>query len=115
AGPDVDPVTAERRAGGGGAALRTRNGNRLSALYDSVGVSPPAAARVLERLDRMSARPLVDIAPVLSAPPAPAPPVETGAPVTAADPADDSGRRAAQTPPSPGHRSSSEEHTSALP
>src|SRR5690606_24260443 len=73
----------------------------LSALYDWVGVSPPSAARVLERLERMSARPLVDIAPVLSAAPAPAPPVEAGTPATAAEPADDPGGRAAHTPPPP--------------
>ncbi len=102
--PGGCPRNVSQLAGEVGAALRTGNSNRLSALYDWVGVSPPSAARVLERLERMSARPLVDIAPVLSAPPAPAPPVETGAPVTAAEPADDTGRRAAQTPPSPAAR-----------
>ncbi len=101
--PGGCPRNVSQLAGEVGAALRTGNSNRLSALYDWVGVAPPSAARVLEQLERMSARPLVDIAPVLAAAPAPEPPAEPGIPAPAAEPTD-SGRRAAESTPPPAAR-----------
>lgn len=65
-----------------GAAIQARDVNRLSAVYDWRGVSGVAATQLFDRLEAMTERPLVDIAPVYhdNAPPA------TGPAQTAPDP-----------------------------
>lgn len=70
------------------AAVRSRDVNRLSAVYDWNGVDARQAARVFDQLEAIVARPLVDIAPVRaeSAPP-PAPPAPLPAAVEAPAPA----------------------------
>lgn len=72
--PGGCPRTPSQLAGRLNRALATRDGNRLSSLYDWVGVSGRAAARVLDRLERIAARPVLGIVPVLSAAPASEPP-----------------------------------------
>ena len=65
-----------------GAAIRNRDLNRLSSLYDWQGVSSAGARQRLDRLEAIVSRPLVDIAPVHpqpSADPPPMPPVESPA------------------------------------
>src|SRR5690606_639780 len=64
--PGGCPRTAAQLAGELGAALRAGDTNRLTGLYDWSGVSSAAASRVLEQLERVAARPLLDIAPVLA-------------------------------------------------
>lgn len=95
--PGGCPRTAAQLAGELGAAVRAGDSNRLAGLYDWVGVSGATASRVLDRLERIAARPLVDVAPVLAhdrgqvevtaavpelplapEPPATAPPVPSG-------------------------------------
>ncbi|AKC86175.1 hypothetical protein [Pseudoxanthomonas suwonensis] len=73
-----------------GAAIQGRDVNRLASVYDWSGVSNASAGRLLDRLEGIVQRPLVDIAPVyggdvgVAAATGPAP-----APMAAA-PADDS-------------------------
>lgn len=47
-----------------GAAIQNQDLNRLSAIYDWSGVSDTAAKRLLDRLDAIGRRPLIDIVPV---------------------------------------------------
>jgi len=47
-----------------GAAIQGRDVNRLASVYDWSGVSNASASRLLDRLEAMVDRPLVDIAPV---------------------------------------------------
>ena len=47
-----------------GAAIQTRDVNRLAGIYDWRGMSDASASRVLDRLEGVVERPLVDIAPV---------------------------------------------------
>jgi hypothetical protein len=47
-----------------GAAIQAGDVNRLASIYDWTSVSGAGASRVLDRLEAMAARPLVDIAPV---------------------------------------------------
>ena len=47
-----------------GAAIRGGEVNRLASLYDWSGVSSASASRLLDRLEAVVSRPLVDIAPV---------------------------------------------------
>ncbi|UWX04820.1 hypothetical protein H1235_14350 [Pseudoxanthomonas sp. NC8] len=81
-----------------GAAIQARDVNRLAGIYDWSGVSSTAASRLLDRLEGVVERPLVDIAPVYAedapaaAPAAgadlPPPPAAAAAPTaTAGDPA----------------------------
>lgn len=63
--PGGCPRTAAQLAGELGNALRAGDSNRLAGLYDWSGVRGPAASRVLDQLERLAARPLLDIAPVL--------------------------------------------------
>lgn len=108
-----------------GAAVQGGDVNRLASVYDWSGVSNASAARLLDRLEAIVARPLVDIAPVYPdggsayAPAAPAalpeaPPeaAATGGPAQASGPAawmpswraraaDDTGEATAGTPPYP--------------
>ena len=72
-----------------GAAVLANDVNRLSSVYDWTGVGKRSASRILDRLEAMVARPLVDIAPVLPevepyAEAAPPPPPPTGTAVAAA-------------------------------
>ncbi|MFT3761619.1 MAG: hypothetical protein QM761_03205 [Pseudoxanthomonas sp.] len=53
-----------------GAAINAQDVNRLAGVYQWAGVSNSAANRVLDRLEAIVQRPLVDIAPVRP-PPAP--------------------------------------------
>ncbi|WP_372018525.1 hypothetical protein [Pseudoxanthomonas sp. 10H] len=68
-----------------GAAIQGRDVNRLAGIYDWRGVSDASASRLLDRLEAVVERPLVDIAPVyaespvLPLPPLPAPPPATTA------------------------------------
>lgn len=60
-----------------GAAIQNRDVNRLASVYDWSGVPDAAASRLLDRLEAMVDRPLVDIAPVYASnvtPSLPAPP-----------------------------------------
>jgi hypothetical protein len=50
-----------------GAAIQGRDVNRLAAVYDWSGASNASASRLLDRLEAMVDRPLVDIAPVYPA------------------------------------------------
>jgi len=50
-----------------GAAIQGRDVNRLASVYDWSGVSNASASRLLDRLEAMVDRPLVDIAPVYPA------------------------------------------------
>lgn len=55
-------------------AIDAQDGNRLAAVYHWTGMSDDQAYAVLQRLDAIAHRPLIDIAPVLpSAPPPPEP------------------------------------------
>src|SRR5690606_22038338 len=85
AGPGGETTARAPVAGGGrrtpaqlagrlNRVLATRDGNRLSSLYDWVGVSGRAAARVLDRLERIASRPVLGIVPELASVPAAAPP-----------------------------------------
>mgnify|MGYP003577770026 CR=1 FL=1 len=47
-----------------GAAIQNRDINRLTSVYDWNGVSDATASRLLDRLENVVDRPLVDIAPV---------------------------------------------------
>ena len=60
-------------------AIDAHDGNRLAAVYHWTGMSGSSGYSVLERLETIARRPLVDIVPVMSSPPAAAPPapVET--------------------------------------
>lgn len=73
--PGGCPRTPTQLASELGRALIARDSNRLASMYDWSGVSGASAGKVLDRLEQMARRPLVDIAPVLShvAPPAPPP------------------------------------------
>ncbi len=75
--PGGCPRTAAQLAGELGAAVGSGDSNRLAGLYDWVGVSGAAASRVLDQLERVASRPLLEVAPVMSAvqdpPAAPAP------------------------------------------
>lgn len=65
-----------------GAAIQGRDVNRLAGIYDWTGVSDASASRVLDRLEAIVERPLVDIAPVYAQAPeiyVPAPPAEAAA------------------------------------
>lgn len=65
-----------------GAAIQGQDINRLASVYDWSGVSDASAARLLDRLEGVVERPLVDIAPVYAgndAPTLPAPPPEVPA------------------------------------
>ncbi len=65
-----------------GAAIQGQDINRLASVYDWSGVSDASAARLLDRLEGVVERPLVDIAPVYAgndAPVLPAPPPEVPA------------------------------------
>ncbi|KAF1686065.1 hypothetical protein B1992_09715 [Pseudoxanthomonas broegbernensis] len=57
-------------AGEVGAAVRAGDVNRLAGVYDWAGVSNASASRILDRLEAVVARPLVDVAPVMAADPA---------------------------------------------
>lgn len=50
-----------------GAAIQNRDVNRLASVYDWRDVSDASASRLLDRLEAMVERPLVDIAPVYAA------------------------------------------------
>lgn len=90
--PGGCPRTAAQLAGELGTALRAGDSNRLAGLYDWSGVRGPAASRVLDQLERIATRPLLDIAPVLAeaahpaaampAPPLPPPHTDAAAPAT---------------------------------
>lgn len=90
-------------------AVDARDANRLSGIYLWNGLSNAAATRVMDRLDAIVHRPLVDIAPVFAAEPVyqPAPPQPStyggGTPVEASeDPAPEpvvSGDAAGPAPP----------------
>ena len=56
-------------------AIQSSDINRLAALYWWGGQGNAQASRLLERLEGMVARPLIDIAPVYPAPPSPPDPV----------------------------------------
>jgi hypothetical protein len=76
-----------------GAAIQGRDVNRLASVYDWSGISNASAARVLDRLEGVVERPLVDIAPVYRDSEA-MPAVATSAPTTASgvpDPAGNAG------------------------
>jgi hypothetical protein len=64
-------------------AADARDANRLSGIYSWNGLSSAAATRVMDRLDAIVQRPLVDIAPVFPDDPA-LEPVDTGAADTGA-------------------------------
>lgn len=51
-------------------ASEARDPNRLSSIYMWTGLSNAAATRVMDRLDEIVQRPLLDIAPVFPEPPA---------------------------------------------
>lgn len=55
------------------AAIDAHDGNRLAGVYHWTGMSGSTGYSVLERLDRIAQRPLVDIVPVMAAAPAPEP------------------------------------------
>ncbi len=65
--PGGCPRTAAQLAGELGAAVGSGDSNRLAGLYDWVGVSGAAASRVLDQLERVASRPLLEVAPVMSA------------------------------------------------
>lgn len=71
-----------------GAAVRAGDVNRLSSIYDWNGVSGTSAARILDQLEAMVARPLLDIAPIMAsiprAPDSPAPDAHTTEPAQGA-------------------------------
>lgn len=48
------------------AAVRARDVNRLASIYHWAGVSNASARRILDRLEAVAARPLVDIVPVMA-------------------------------------------------
>lgn len=50
-------------------AVRSRDVNRLASVYDWAGVSNASARRILDRLEAVASRPLVDIVPVLASEP----------------------------------------------
>lgn len=52
-----------------GASVQSGNVNRLASIYDWSGMSDASARRVLDRLDAVVARPLVDIVPVMPSEP----------------------------------------------
>jgi hypothetical protein len=61
---DGCPRVLSQLVGEIGAASQARDVNRLAGIYDWSGVSGKAASRLLDRLEDVVARPLVDIAPV---------------------------------------------------
>lgn len=67
-------------------AIDAQDGNRLAAVYHWTGMSDDQAYAVMQRLDAIAHRPLLDIAPVLPAAPAPPSP-EPGAWTTLPPPA----------------------------
>ena len=72
-------------------ALQAGDANRLAAWYDWSGMRTADGYRLMERLQAIAARPLVDVQPAYAAPPADAPPLpplaaEPGAPAPAAPP-----------------------------
>lgn len=67
-------------------AIDSQDGNRLAAVYHWTGMSDDQAYAVMQRLDAIAHRPLLDIAPVLPAAPAPPSP-EPGAWTTLPPPA----------------------------
>lgn len=85
------PRTLSALVGEIGGAVQAGDVNRLSSIYDWSGTSDAAARRILDRLEAVVERPLVDIAPVMPADPGPSvhtvaasvqatAPVETSAP-----------------------------------
>ncbi len=71
-------------------ALQAGDANRLAAWYDWSGMRTADGYRLMERLQAIAARPLVDVQPAYAVPPAdaplPAPAAESGAPAPAAPP-----------------------------
>ena len=65
------PRTLSALVGELGAAIQSGDVNRLSAIYNWTGTSTASARRILDRLEAIVARPLVDIAPVMPAEPEP--------------------------------------------
>ncbi|MEH6422312.1 DUF4124 domain-containing protein, partial [Pseudomonas sp. CGJS7] len=54
-------------------AIDARDGNKLAAVYHWTGMSDDQAYSVIERLDAIAQRPLLDIAPVMASTPVAAP------------------------------------------
>jgi len=67
-------------------AIDAHDGNRLASAYHWAGMSGDQAYAVLQRLDAIAQRPLLDIAPILSSP-TPPPPEPTGGAWTTLPPA----------------------------
>lgn len=67
-------------------AIDARDSNRLAAVYHWTGMSSDQGYAVLQRLDAIAQRPLLDIAPILSSP-APPPPEPSGGAWTTLPPA----------------------------
>lgn len=76
------PRTLSALVGEIGAAVQSGDVNRLSSVYDWTGTSDAGARRILDRLEAVVARPLLDIAPVM-----PADPVDAGIAAAPAMPA----------------------------
>lgn len=76
------PRTLSALVGEIGAAVQSGDVNRLSSVYDWAGTSDAGARRILDRLEAVVARPLLDIAPVM-----PADPVDAGIAAAPAMPA----------------------------
>ncbi|ROU04776.1 DUF4124 domain-containing protein [Lysobacter enzymogenes] len=55
-------------------AIDAHDGNKLAAVYHFAGMSDDQGYAVIQRLDAIAQRPLLDIAPVMGATPEPAPP-----------------------------------------
>lgn len=55
-------------------AIDAHDGNKLAAVYHFAGMSDDQGYAVIQRLDAIAQRPLLDIAPVMGAAPEPAPP-----------------------------------------
>ena len=64
------PRTLSALVGEIGAAVQSGDVNRLSSVYDWAGTSDAGARRILDRLEAVVDRPLLDIAPVIPTEPA---------------------------------------------
>lgn len=85
-------------------AIDSHDANRLAGVYHWTGMSGSTGYSVLERLDTIARRPLVDIVPVMSTPAAPPAPPPTPAWVAGGDaaPTDaEPGSEFTPTPPDP--------------
>lgn len=86
-------------------AIESHDANRLAGVYHWTGMSGSTGYSVLERLDAIARRPLVDIVPVMSTPAAPSVPPSEPAWVVASDdaaPADaEPGSELTPVPPDP--------------